>query len=647
MAKKTRDDGLLDSGWQDVQNRTFTKWFNSKLSVRAIAPVEDLSKDLSDGIRLIQLLEIIGDESLGRYNKLARMRVQKAENVAKALDFIKMRGVQFTNIGPEDIMDGNLKLILGLIWTLILRFTIAEINEEGLTAKEGLLLWCQRKTAPYREVDVQNFSTSWRDGLAFCALIHRHRPDLLDYDALDKDDWRGNTQLAFGVAAEHIGIPQLLEVEDVVDVEKPDERSVMTYVAQYFHAFSALDKVETAGRRVENFIQMIMSAWEMQSSYESRMRALLSVISSIQSHWSTSTFDNSYADAKKQSNDFNEYKKLEKREWVKEKTALESLLGNIQTKLRTYGLKGYEPPEGLGLGDLDGAWRGLLAAEAERSREINGKIRAIKEQLRRDFADKANEFSLCLNTISLQISSLHGSLEDQRQHVATLRDNITPLEDEVEELRELEIACIEANIEENDYTVYTYDDLEYELALAEDAVAAKLAFIENQIIARNMTNMTPAQLEEFESVFRHFDRDHTNVLERLEFNAALASLGLVYPDDEMESLFLKATQSQSPGTDYVTFEQFIRFMVDVTEDQNSPEQVLKSFRDVADGKEYVTEMDLRHSLVEGPVVEFLGGIMPRVEDGGGGGEGGMDYLRFMEAMVEMEGASSAAGKLCD
>lgn len=89
------------------------------------------------------------------------------QNVTKALQFIKDRGVHLTNIAAEDIIDGNLKLILGLIWTLILRFTIADISEEGLSAKDGLLLWVQRKTKGYApEVDVKDFTWSWGDGLA-------------------------------------------------------------------------------------------------------------------------------------------------------------------------------------------------------------------------------------------------------------------------------------------------------------------------------------------------------------------------------------------------------------------------------------------------------------------------------------------------
>ncbi|KAG8677921.1 alpha-actinin, partial [Ceratobasidium sp. 395] len=215
----------------------------------------------------------MGDVSLGRYNKNPRMRVQKAENVNKALEFITSRGVKLTNIGPEDIIDGNTKLTLGMIWTLILRFTIADISEEGLSAKEGLLLWCQRKTAGYQEVNVQDFGYSWSDGLALCALIHHHRPDLIDYASLDKSDRYTNTKLAFEVAERSLGIPQLLDVEDLCDAKPPDERSVMTYIASFFHAFSSMDQHETVSRRIEKFAELMHSVWLSRNDYERRMRA--------------------------------------------------------------------------------------------------------------------------------------------------------------------------------------------------------------------------------------------------------------------------------------------------------------------------------------------------------------------------------------
>ncbi|KAL8939304.1 MAG: hypothetical protein Q9211_002800 [Gyalolechia sp. 1 TL-2023] len=627
--------------WIAVQEKTFTKWLNSKINVRQVS-INNLVTDLSDGVILIHLLEILGNESLGRYASKPKLRVQRFENVNKALDFIKSRGIQMTNIGAEDVVDGNKKIILGLIWTLILRFTINDINEEGMTAKEGLLLWCQRKTACYDEVDVRDFSASWNNGLAFCALLDIHRPDLIDFEKLDKSDHRGNMQLAFNIASKEIGIPDLLDVDDVCDVLKPDERSLMTYIAYWFHAFSQMERVENAGRRVEKFVTNMQGAWAMQNAFEQRMRELLEEIRSQKQEWATATFTGTYLDAKDQSNQFSFYKTSLKRKWVAEKSDLAALLGNIKTKMSTYKLRPYEPPQEFRLDVLDREWASLVQAEKDRSQLINETIRDIKNTLRRSFADKANDFAHTLNTLSLAISGLEGEIDDQYNHVQRLNSNLPPLDAFLSTLSSLDQQCAEANIEENDFTTYTFDELSYELSLVKSSVAKKLSFLENQLVARNMTNLTPIQLEEFESVFRHFDRDSSNSLQEIDFSAALASLGLVYDDREMHDVFREV----SDGKSSVGFEQFIRFMVSVTEDQNTAEQVFQSFREVADGKPYVTELDLRHSLIPEELVEDLLQSMPEHKGPDMQEDRHLskyDYISFMENMTQ--GAASGGPPL--
>jgi Ca2+-binding EF-hand superfamily protein len=126
-----------------------------------------------------------------------------------------------------------------------------------------------------------------------------------------------------------------------------------------------------------------------------------------------------------------------------------------------------------------------------------------------------------------------------------------------------------------------------------------------------MTNLTPGQLEEFEQAFRHFDKDNTNTLSATEFNAALASLGIFYDDDEFDQVFSRVTGRQ----EHASFEQFIQFMVSVTEDKSTPEQIRESFRAIAGDKPYVTEMDLKMCLVPEEMIEHLKLTMPSSQTG--------------------------------
>uniref|UniRef100_A0AC34F397 Calponin-homology (CH) domain-containing protein n=1 Tax=Panagrolaimus sp. ES5 TaxID=591445 RepID=A0AC34F397_9BILA len=234
-------DALLDPAWEKQQKKTFTAWANSHLR-KAGTGIEIIEEDFQNGLKLMLLLEVISGEALPRPDR-GKMRFHHIANVNKALAYIESKGVKLVSIGAEEIVDGNVKMTLGLIWTIILRFAIQDISVGELSARDGLLLWCQRKTAPYDNVNVQNFNTSWKDGLAFCALIHRHRPELLDYSKLSKSDPIHNLNLAFDIAEKHLDIPKMLDAEDVAHSIKPDEKSIMTYVSCFYHAFQNQPKV--------------------------------------------------------------------------------------------------------------------------------------------------------------------------------------------------------------------------------------------------------------------------------------------------------------------------------------------------------------------------------------------------------------------
>uniref|UniRef100_A0A8C7UVT7 Dystonin n=1 Tax=Oncorhynchus mykiss TaxID=8022 RepID=A0A8C7UVT7_ONCMY len=211
--------------------------------------VNDLYEDLRDGHNLISLLEVLTGQSLPRERDFlktlrlprekGRMRFHRLQNVQIALDFLKRRQVKLVNIRNDDITDGNPKLTLGLIWTIILHFQISEIHvcgeSEDMTAKERLLMWSQQMTEGYVGVRCDNFTSSWRDGRLFNAIIHKYRPDLVDMARVSAQTSRSNLEQAFGVA-ERLGVARLLDPEDV-DVQTPDEKSVITYVSTLYDVF--------------------------------------------------------------------------------------------------------------------------------------------------------------------------------------------------------------------------------------------------------------------------------------------------------------------------------------------------------------------------------------------------------------------------
>ncbi|XP_063043138.1 smoothelin [Engraulis encrasicolus] len=111
--------------------------------------------------------------------------------------------------------------------------------------KQMLLDWCRAKTEPYEGVEIHNFSSSWADGLAFCALVHRFFPDGFDYCTLDPYDRKANFEKAFKTAETLGGCPALLDVDDLLRMKEPDWKCVYTYIQEFYRCLVEKGLVKT------------------------------------------------------------------------------------------------------------------------------------------------------------------------------------------------------------------------------------------------------------------------------------------------------------------------------------------------------------------------------------------------------------------
>uniref|UniRef100_A0A670ISG5 Filamin B n=1 Tax=Podarcis muralis TaxID=64176 RepID=A0A670ISG5_PODMU len=234
----TEKDLAEDAPWKRIQQNTFTRWCNEHL--RCVNKrIGNLQFDLSDGLRLIALLEVLSQKRMYRkYHQRPTFRQMQLENVSVALEFLEKENIKLVSIDSKAIVDGNLKLILGLVWTLILHYSISmpvwedegDDDAKKQTPKQRLLGWIQNKI-PY--LPITNFNQNWQDGKALGALVDSCAPGLCpDWETWDPKKPVDNAREAMQQADDWLGVPQVIAPEEIIHPDV-DEHSVMTYLSQF------------------------------------------------------------------------------------------------------------------------------------------------------------------------------------------------------------------------------------------------------------------------------------------------------------------------------------------------------------------------------------------------------------------------------
>ncbi|KAM7137062.1 dystonin isoform 11-T11 [Molossus nigricans] len=392
-----------------VQKKTFTKWINQHL-MKVRKHVNDLYEDLRDGHNLISLLEVLSGDTLPR--EKGRMRFHRLQNVQIALDYLKRRQVKLVNIRNDDITDGNPKLTLGLIWTIILHFQISDIHvtgeSEDMSAKERLLLWTQQATEGYAGIRCENFTTCWRDGKLFNAIIHKYRPDLIDMNTVAVQSNLANLEHAFYVA-EKIGVIRLLDPEDV-DVSSPDEKSVITYVSSLYDAFP---KVPEGGEGIgANDVEV---KW---IEYQNMVNYLIQWIRHHVTTMSERTFPNNPVELKALYNQYLQFKETEIPPKETEKSKIKRLYKLLEMWIefgRIKLLQGYHP------NDIEKEWGKLIIAMLEREKALRPEVerlemlQQIAHRVQRDSVICEDKLILARNALQSDSKRLESGVQFQNE----------------------------------------------------------------------------------------------------------------------------------------------------------------------------------------------------------------------------------------
>ncbi|CAI5653922.1 unnamed protein product [Oreochromis niloticus] len=285
---------------------------------------------------------------------------------------------------------------------------ISEIHvtgeSEDMTAKERLLLWSKQMTEGYVGVRCENFTTSWRDGRLFNALIHKYRPDLVDMSRVSTQTNRSNLEDAFCVA-EQLGVARLLDPEDV-DVQSPDEKSVITYVSTLYDAFPKVpDGVEGVS---PNDVDI---KWV---EYQNMIKYLSQWIKHNVAIMSSRSFPNNPVELKALYTQYLQFKEHEIPQKENEKTKIKNLYKMLEMWIEFGRL---QLPPGHHPNDVEKEWGKLIVAMLEREKSLRPEVerlemlQQIANRVQRDCVNGEDKLALARTALQSDAKRLESGIQ--------------------------------------------------------------------------------------------------------------------------------------------------------------------------------------------------------------------------------------------
>ena len=600
--------------WEATQVKVFSRWCNKFAQQRGIT-INDCTEDFKDGVKLINLLEIVGKQPMpGKWTKEPKNDYSRLENISMAIKYIsEVKKVKLVGIGAQNVLEGNRKLTLGLIWSVINKFQIEDISVEEATARDALLLWCKKNTKGYDGVDVQNFTSSWSSGLAFCALINHFRPDVLDYNSLDKADHPNNCRVAFD-ACEKLGITVYLDVEDVADVV-PDDKSIVTQVSEFFHFFASDNKAEQMAEKLKRTIAIQKEIKDMQSQYDALAKEALEQMEKKSQEIADDSYDKDVKGIKGKLVDTIAYGKEDRPKIFELKSKAIAAYSALQLKCKTTNRPMPEIDPSINSDALNSRFEQLDQQVVDRRTQLLGDL----NEKTKNYVEKAKVVQAMLEDYEEKLKAIDGELEERQQKVLSLIDEIKEKKDEVDALQPIyeEIEAAEMHLEISETPSFV--ESIYTAALGHASTI--LHEIDASIAAKQGLQISQEQIDDFRNTFTHFDKDHSKSLQYYELRACLTSLGEDITDDQAKEI---CKQYSAEGKESMQFDEYVKFMLDHFSKAETADTTLEAFKTIAAGNPILTDAQIDRFFTP-EEAEFLRGELKQVD-------GGYDFESYVNTL---------------
>eukprot|EP00056_Hartaetosiga_gracilis_P008962 m.128521 g.128521 ORF g.128521 m.128521 type:complete len:1251 (+) comp13031_c0_seq1:71-3823(+) len=322
--------------WEILQAKIFTKWVNQKLMSRHFPTIGNVQFDLGQEKHLRNLMYALTEKDPPvEKKKPSRMPVIKAQRIdelGKDLALVFDAGVVMKlKPSAENLYDGDFKDVMSLVWGIMQKFIKFDDDEDGenLSAKDALLRWLQFHTKSYG-VEVTNLTKSFHNGMAFCALLHKFKPNSFNYEELDPANKKANLQLAIDKAEELFGIEKYLTPDDIL---KMDDKAMLVYCSEYYYAINEQAKRALAAKRISKLIAFTRDNDATKAHYEEQGQKLLEHLSASEELLNNiGVIDNTMAGAQERLANFDRYK-------ADHKQAIISVLLDMEAEFKTLAMK--------------------------------------------------------------------------------------------------------------------------------------------------------------------------------------------------------------------------------------------------------------------------------------------------------------------